>query len=117
MVSTINRESWNACCLIFVVPDKSENALYKVSAYLLSAREEPLLCGIGRFDDHLDLLSSTCLKCCKSEFCCSAAITDTNRQENGRIMVPPRWTKLLRSHLYLSKNRFTTDQGEKIWES
>jgi hypothetical protein len=37
MVSTINRETWNGGCLIFVLPDKSENALYKVSAYLLSA--------------------------------------------------------------------------------
>src|SRR5580692_7206999 len=101
MISTVNRKPWNGGCLIFVVPDKSENALCKLSAYLLSAREELLLYGIGRFDRHLDLLfSSTCLSCCKSEFCYSAAITDTNRQENGRIMVPPRWTKLLRSHLY-----------------
>ena len=39
MVSTINRKPWDGGCLIFVVPDKSENALCKRSAYLLSARE------------------------------------------------------------------------------
>jgi len=88
MVSTINRKPWNGGCLIFVVPDKSENALCKLSAYLLSAREELLLCGIDRFNRHLDLLSSTFSGVVKANSA-AAVTTDTNRQENGRIMVPP----------------------------
>jgi hypothetical protein len=40
LISAINREPWNGGYLIFAFPNKSDNALCKGSAYVLSAREQ-----------------------------------------------------------------------------